>query len=279
MARQYYSVRSGRPGVAKLDLDQARRLFLSTFTSLDERGHFQQAMGYYCVDAHDVDGTIGSDIGAFFLRKLRKDHLWPLKEKIDGFSRDDLFDVIELLHDQVSHPVDGRYHSFSNCGWHYETFDQTKGREVFRAEINEFLVDFDEGYELSATGEIQFTGGEGLRELLEAPLPEGSDPKKVDQRVRAAVRKFRGRHSTMDDRRDAVRDLVGVLEFLRPQVNAVLSNSDEADLFNMANNFGIRHHNKLQKDGYDPEWLSWLFYHYLSAIHTVTRLMGKRTDR
>jgi hypothetical protein len=80
----------------------------------------------------------------------------------------------------------------------------------------------------------------------------------------------------MDERRDAVRDLADVLEFLRPQAKAVLASKDEADLFNLANNFGIRHHNAGQKTDYDPAiWLSWAFYYYLATIHAVTRLIEK----
>ena len=75
----------------------------------------------------------------------------------------------------------------------------------------------------------------------------------------------------MDDRRNAVRELADVLEYLRPQVKDHMKD-DENDLFNIANNFGIRHHNQKQKTRYDQAlWLSWIFYVYLAAIHLVVR--------
>jgi hypothetical protein len=78
--------------------------------------------------------------------------------------------------------------------------------------------------------------------------------------------------STVDDRRRAVRDLADVMEYLRPKLQALLTANDEKDLFNLANNFGIRHHNDKQKTNYDAAlWLSWMFYYYLATIHVMLR--------
>ena len=77
---------------------------------------------------------------------------------------------------------------------------------------------------------------------------------------------------SIDDRRQAVRDLADVLEYLRPKMKHAITDKDEGDLFNIANNFGIRHHNVKQKTGYDAAiWLSWMFYFYLATIHVVVR--------
>lgn len=83
----------------------------------------------------------------------------------------------------------------------------------------------------------------------------------------------------MDQRRDAVRNLGDVVEFLRPKIKKVLKD-DESDLFNILNNFGIRHHNDQQRTGYEQSiFLSWLFYHYLAAIHAAVRLIEKREGK
>ena len=63
-------------------------------------------------------------------------------------------------------------------------------------------------------------------------------------------------------------------EKIRPAVKAEMLRGDEADLFNIANNFGIRHLNDKQQTGYDAAlWLSWMFYFYLATIHVVLRKM------
>ena len=95
-------------------------------------------------------------------------------------------------------------------------------------------------------------------------------------RVEAAIHKFRRHRSSIEDRRDAVRDLADVLEYLRPKLKEVLVSKDEQDLFNIANNFGIRHHREGQKTDYDKAiWLSWVFYFYLATIHAAVRLIEK----
>lgn len=110
--------------------------------------------------------------------------------------------------------------------------------------------------------------------ILEADVP--TSDAKVGNRIDAAVLRFRRHGSTFDDRRQAVRDLADVLEYLRPKVKDLLSSGDESDLFNIANNFGIRHHNDRQKTDYDAQlWLPWMFYFYLSTIHVLLRKLER----
>jgi hypothetical protein len=52
---------------------------------------------------------------------------------------------------------------------------------------------------------------------------------------------------------------------------------DEGALFNIANNFTIRHPNESQKGNYDTAiWHSWIFYVNLSTIHLITRLVNRK---
>lgn len=91
-------------------------------------------------------------------------------------------------------------------------------------------------------------------------------------RITSANLLFRRHGSTIDDRRHAVHDLADVFEYLRPRVKSLLSKQDESDLFNIANNFEIRHHNEAQKADYDGNlWLSWMFYFYLATVHVLLR--------
>jgi hypothetical protein len=274
--RQYYSVRTGRnPLAAGLDLPMLLTLFRDLYLHFEREGYFQEAFGLYCVDAGYMPGTLGPDVEAQMFRKLRKQNLWPVHDKCQEYSEDDLFDVIEYLHDHVSKPTQGSEHTWNDCGWHWEEFDQDAGRIAFRSEVNGLLRDYGEGYELSDDGEILFLGQPGLDSLFEAAVPS-DDPENIQARVQAANTKFRSRGSTWDDRRDAVRDLADVLEFLRPKLKKVLTRKDESDLFNIANNFGIRHHNPEQKTDYDkPIWYSWMFYYYLATIHAALRLIEK----
>lgn len=274
--RQYFSVRTGKTAAKnRFDLGDFKRFFLSAYERLEEAGYFQEWFGYECVDQGFVPGKAGSDLDLFVFRKTHKKNLWPIRTCIQNYSEDDLFDIIELLFDYASAGDEGYFHSYSQCGMHYSTFKKAEGQLGFRQDVNEILGDYDDGYELSPVGEILVRAEDGLAPLLKAELPY-SDRFNVGDRVEAAKLKYLRRGATGTDRRDAVRDLGDVLEFLRDEAKKVLKSKDESDLFTLANNFGIRHHNKNQKTNYDPAiWLSWMFYYYLATIHACVRLITK----
>jgi len=277
--KPYYSLRTGKhDGVVKLDLDATKKLFLAVYRSFDQKDYFQEAFGYFCVDAHYVVGTAGQEIEGAMLLKVRKDYLCPIEERLGDYAEDDFFDVVEFLHDHISKPLEGYYHSYYNCGMHYSAFNRPEGQSEFRAAINPILSCFDSGFVLADDGEILHLAEPSFAPLLEADLPP-TDENNVEARVTAAKKRFRRQRSSLEDRRHALRDLAEVLEYLRPQVKSVLMSKDESDLFNIANNFGIRHHNEKQKTDYDAGiWFSWMFYYYLATIHAVLRLLQRKRD-
>lgn len=216
-------------------------------------------------------------MAAAMLFHLRRESLWPFPEKFAGLSEHELFDLVEFLHDHVSKPIDGFHHTFAQCGWHYHTFDAKAGQDEYRERVNLLLESYKSGFEISEEGEIRELPQSGTAPLLAAHLP--SSDANVTARLESAIEKFRRYRSTATERRDAIRDLADVLEYLRPQLKAVLAKQDEADLFNIANNFAIRHHNAQQKSDYDTSiWLSWMFYFYLATIHAATRMLQKKAS-
>ena len=59
----------------------------------------------------------------------------------------------------------------------------------------------------------------------------------------------------------------------------VITKKDEGDLFNIANNFAIRHHNERQQSDYDQAiWLGWMFHFYLATIHMATRRLSQQGE-
>jgi len=264
MGRKYYSVRKSTNG---LTLDGLKGIFGAVFRQFEENQYF----GSHCVDQGWSPGSTGSKPEIYFLRHLRKPDLWPVVEKLESYTEDDLFDVIELLYDLVSKPLDGNYHSWQNCGMHYSTFNQPSGRAEFRSEMNEILLDYKDGFELAENGEIVEKGDKGVETLLSAKLPRSAGPD-VQQRLDEAIAIFRRRHATLTDRHNAVKMLADILEEFRPRLKNALTKRDEADLFNIANNFEIRHRNEKQKKQYDKAlWLSWMFYFYVATLHFAIR--------
>ena len=183
--------------------------------------------------------------------------------------------MFELMHDYCSKGITGYNHSFNDCGFHYDTFNDNEGQKYYRESINYILKDFKDGYEISEQGEILELLDSNMAPLLNLAIPSG-DIENINKRMDLAVTKFRRHKSTLDDRYDALRELADVLEYIRPEIKKVLKSNDEKDIFNIANNYAIRHHNSIQKVEYDKEiWSYWIFYYFLATIHAALRLIER----
>lgn len=271
MAHTFYSVRSGKNKNTKgFGLPELKELFYRIYTNLKEEEYFDEYFGSYCIDEGEIKGKV-SDVPLEILLKIRKQNLWPIDTiQVDQYSEDDLFDMIEFLYQNISKPIDGNYHSYGDCGMHWTTFNKDEGEHVFLEKINDVLALYKKPFELSKQGEILHKPEQGFESIFEADIP--SNDENIKSRINSATIRYRRHGSTIDDRRQAVRDLADVLEYLRPKVKSLITKQDEKDLYNIANNFGIRHHNDKQKTNYDTGlWLSWMFYYYLATIHVLLR--------
>jgi hypothetical protein len=64
------------------------------------------------------------------------------------------------------------------------------------------------------------------------------------------------------------------------ELSKILDRKDESALFELANNFAIRHHNPDQKTNYDRAiWYSWMFHFYLATYHAAIRLLIKHEQQ
>lgn len=279
--RDYYNRRVGIDGGPPvLTLAEIAAQVAAMYEACDQRAYLQRSFGYFCVDVGAVAGLDGSDLAmAFYLATgLRVDSsiVGAIKEADEVL----LFTWIEFIHDHVAKPDDqqGWYHNFSNCGWHYncrtDPFDISAARKEWRSKVNAVLKFYEGGYHLTDQGQVVRIAPDGMETLITATLaPEVADPHQA--KVTNAIRTFQLGRSTREQRKQAVRDLIDVLEFHREAVKEHLSKKDEADLFNIANNFALRHHRADQRDDYDDAWLTWMFYVYLATVHLVLgRVIG-----
>ena len=276
MAHKYYSQRAGtNPNPDGLPLADVIELFKGLYHQLDADGYFDEAFGFDCVDEGPILGNV-RDVEREMLLSIRKKNLWPITTYADIYTEDDLFDVIEFLYQYVSKPIEGTMHNYAECGMHWETFSKKEGQAIFLEKINQVLEQYSSPFVLSQDGEVLSKPEVGFEQIFEADIP--SDDENVRDRIKSAILRYRRHASTLDDRRQAVRDLADVFEYLRPIVKELLTKTDENDLFNIANNFGIRHHNDQQKTSYDTAlWLSWMFYFYLATLHVVLRKIAHQS--
>lgn len=265
MVRRYYSSRKN-PG--NLDLDGLLLKFHNLYFFFREKDYFKEKAG---ITKHDLPEAIQQeavmDLGfnAFPITK------WAAED----MTEDHIFDVLEFLFDRISKP--GPWTEIGFNYYDYDGYDEAAGRAEFRERVNSFLMDYPPGYELNEDGYVVELGTHGLQHILKAEIVP-YDEANVDSKVRGAIEKWRSRHASKEDKREAIRALADVFEWLKKtkHLDKVLDRKDESVLFDLANNFAIRHHNPDQKGNYDKDiWFSWIFHFYLATYHAAIRLLIK----
>jgi len=292
--RAYYSQRIGRGPLAKRTINDVARALTLTIDEMWKRDYMQEWHGYHCVDAGEVEGRAAMPLADHIEAETGWRSAWPLLDplidpdephedlEVEAQQAEDmLFDLIEYFHRHVSEGIDddgNHYHSWSNCGWHYQEFDPVPAQALFRQRMNRTLMNYLGGFQINEGGQVEHTADEGLDQLIDAALPT-KDPD-IAKRVAGAIALYRNRGRTAEDLRLAVRELFDVLEKLRPEMKEEMLSKDEGALFNIANNFTIRHLNEQQKGEYDSAiWHQWMFYVNLSTIHVITRLVNRKLRR
>ncbi len=263
-----WSERQGRGPIASFDQKGVRRIFAALVSEFETRGWFQESFGFTCVDEGFVPGRLGADLTGALLVETGRSDVWPVALHADSWDDDTLFDMVEFLDRTVSAGAKGRFHDFGGCGWHYSHFDRSVGQAEYREKVNRILGRYGDGFELTAGGQVERRLPQQVADLATSSgIQESSD----EAHIAEALRKYRSRAGL--DRRDAVRDLADVLEALRPTVKEHLFSKDEGALFQIANQFWVRHNNPDQRKEYNHDaWWDWLFHLYLSSIRLVQRL-------
>jgi len=201
----------------------------------------------------------------------------------ENITEDHIFDTLEFLYDRVSAPNGEMVWITDETGWNYQdyiSYADGPGQKEFRDKANAFLFEYKTGFELTKGGIILARGTDGLQYIMDAEIIP-YDENNVDSKVRNAITKWRNRHLSLTEKKEAIRELADVFEWLKKTKNlgSVMNNKDESALFDLANNFGIRHHNPSQKTNYDRAiWYSWIFHFYLATYHAAIRLLMKKEE-
>lgn len=272
-ARPYWSQRSGVAG-EKLSEAATMDRFVSLVERLDRDGLWAQAFGVDCPDgvgdpfdtpSDQISGMLGKRIGA---------DAWPLRGSRPHWSLDDLYDLAEVLHDLASWPGAWGRHDYGGCVGHPRDFSPSCGQGLYRHRVNELFETSTLEVRLAEAGEdrgrIVRSAGAGLDDIVHVALAD--PPAALGDDVAHAIALFRSRSGDVASMRSAVVALAGVLEHNRSLLQRELLSKDAGALFDIANNFDIRHRNADQRTDYAPAFLEWLFSWYLATINLVVRL-------
>ncbi|HEX9991499.1 MAG TPA: hypothetical protein VGB14_01090 [Acidimicrobiales bacterium] len=239
-----------------------------------EREHlFSEALGFECVDGN---GRSDTSAATELERRVRKAHLLDVAD--EAWSADDLCDFLEVFHDMASRPTRGWEHDFCNCGWHPTAYSKRSGQALYRWRVNEELANTSLGLRMATDGEdigrmVRVTPP-ALAEL-ESYASESNAPDRDE--LRHAVAMYRSRGAGRNARRSAVIALARLLEDRRQLLKRELFTGDEQALFNIANNYDLRHRGVNQRCHYDDAFLDWVFHWYLATIRLADVLSERNT--
>lgn len=267
-ARRYYVARM-QPG--RLTLEGLYRKLQHLYLFFRDRDYFKAAG----ITKFDLPETIRHKAALSLSFEMFPITKWPAHT----VTEEHVFEALEFLHDHVSRPgalVDMTTETGFNFS-DYDGYDERAGRAEFRREASAFLTDYKSGFELTKEGIILALGADGLQHILDADIVP-YDEVNVDCKVRSAIVKWRNRRLSLEEKKAAIRELADVFEWLKKtkDLAKILDRKDDSAIFEIANNFAVRHHNPSQKTNYDRAiWYSWMFHFYLATYHAAIRLLIK----
>lgn len=261
--KKYYAEREQI--LPSIEFNSIKKAFLHIYNQFLQDGYFAKERFIWAYQDPEL----------FLFQKLGMWDIWPFEQKIETYDEATLFSVIEFLYEAV---FNERITEISE--------DFKNGQIRYGNQINDILRFYNGGYKLSKDGKIQKLSPPGFEGLTEVDI-ETNDPERIDKRVKYAISKFSLYNSSIWDKKEAVRTLADVLEYLKKIIkkegiylptdnDRMLFNIINKELFNIINNFDIRHLNKDQLTGYDEVWYDWMFYTFLASIHVELRFKDEK---
>lgn len=272
----YYAERNDLLGEDfTVDLDELRKYFFQTYKYFENRGLFKTA--YHGVWKYvDFQGesqihppTMAPSPEIYFLNHLNGHNIYPIREFYDFYEENELFTVIEILYNHI-----GDY-DFSKSDFVKREF-QIEYIEL----LNNLLKRYKDGYYLDEKyGIIMEQPNHAVQRILDTELPETLHDNVLEQ-LRTSVKMYYRFDSNMELKKKAINILADILEPLRNELKDILNdvfninkNNHDKLLFEIVNNFNIRHNDQKQYTEYNKSiWYDWMMQYYLTIIFTYYRL-------
>lgn len=205
----------------------------------------------------------------FFMNHLNTDRVYPIWKYYKNYSEEELFTVIEILYDHI-----GKY------DYDKETIVKEKYKNEFSMQINNLLKRYSKGYYLNEKfGFIMKLPNDSLISLMQEKIPESMSSTEIEQ-LKTAFSMYYRYDSNEEQKKKAINILADILEPLREDLKNVLNreyginkNKHDKLIFEIVNNFNIRHNDKKQFNEYNKSiWYDWMMHYYTSVIYTYYKL-------
>lgn len=278
-SRPYYAARHGRQlddRDRRPDPGAARRDWLAAVSALRRNGYLARIAPKVCVDGAPDDPDPDDVMDGEIADRLGISGLWKERARADW---DDatFYSLVEVMHDLVERPRSRDHHLYGNCGWHYSDFAPYPAQVLYRWTANRILARHHIDLILAKSGEdvgrLVHQPHDGRADLVESVV--GTADTAARPTVEHAVALFRRRGATREDKRSACVALAGLLEERRALLKDRLTRKDEGALFQIANEFAVRHRNAKQYADYDEAYLDWLFWWYLATFELTDKLLSR----
>lgn len=184
-----------------------------------------------------------------------------------------MFTLIEILYKHIG------FYDFGN-----DKFEKREHQEEFTTLINNLLKRYKNGYYLDEKlGFIMEQSNEAVNALLQTDVPKTINEGVMEQ-LQTSVKMFYRFNSNEESKKKAINILADILEPLRENLKELLNNEYEVNknshdklIFEVVNQFNIRHNNQKQITGYSREiWYDWMMQYYTSVIITYYRLIENK---
>ena len=257
--------------------DQLHQDWVRLVEDLQKRGYLDCVAPQGCA-AEQASPPAAEVLAAALTKSLRMDVQWPLHyEDLDS---DAFYDLVEAVHDLVVRPRHRHRHNLSSCGWHYSDFARSPGQVLYRWDVDQLFDRYGVALRLAASGEdkgrLVRAAGDDRDELVEKAL---QTPNPGDREaVRHAIALFRNRAADRENKRSAVLALHRVLENRRSLIKTELMSKDEGALFQIANEFDLRHSGQGQRTDYEDAYLDWIFWWYLATVELTDSIAASQAD-
>lgn len=269
--RPYWGAARPTRAVDVFSSDELREAWISLVDRMVGNGYLALVAPTGCVDVDTAPEHPDSVLEREIRARIGVAGLYPFREP-EVWSDDTFYGLVEVFHDLVARPRARRYHDWDKCGWHYSDFAIKPGRVLYRSMVNELFARSDAGLELAVRGEdagrLVRSTSDPRTDLVSRQVnsPNDQDAK------RHAIALYRSRGGTVEDKRSACIVLSGLLEQERDLVKEELLSKDEGALFQIMNQFAVRHRSANQRAQYDAVYLDWVFWWFLATVDLIEQL-------
>lgn len=273
---KYYAERNNLLGEDfTISLDELKKYFFQTYKYFENRELFKIAFNgvWRYVDfqgeSQIYPPTMAPSPEIYFLNHLNSYSIYPIWEYYEFYNEEELFTIIEILYNHI-----GDY-DFSK-----KEIVKKEFQNEYVTLMNNLLKRYKDGYRLDENyGIIIEQPNDAVQNILDTEVPETLDDNVLEQ-LRTSIKMYYRFDSNMELKKKAINILADILEPLRNELKEILNdefninkNNHDKLLFEIVNNFNVRHNDKKQFTEYNkPIWYDWMMQYYLTIIFTYYRL-------